>query len=123
LTVKSKGKLTVPADFEEYVRRFPERTQAALRSLRSTIQKSVPKADETISYGIPAFSLHGKVLVWFGGFKSHVGFYPGAAAVRAFANDLTGFKTSTGSVQFPLDRPLPFTLIDRIVKFRVGQAK
>jgi uncharacterized protein YdhG (YjbR/CyaY superfamily) len=114
---------TVPADFDDYVRHFPERTQTALRKVWSTIRKAAPRADETISYNLPAFSLSGKTLVWFAAFKSHIGFYPGAAALAAFADDLSTYKTAKGSVQFPLDRPLPLRLIDRIVRFRVREPK
>ncbi len=111
-----------PADFNDYLKHFPQDAQTALRKMRATIESAAPRADETISYNLPAFSLNGKMLVWFAAFKSHLGFYPGAAAIAAFKNELSPFKTAKGSVQFPLDRPLPVRLIERIVKFRARES-
>lgn len=106
------------ATIDEYVGGFPRTVQSLLRKVRQTIEKAAPDAQETISYGIPTFVLNGKKLVWFGAFTSHVGFYPGAAAIAAFRKELSGYKSSKGSVQFPFDEPLPLDLIARIVKFR-----
>lgn len=110
----------VPADFEDYARHFPEDVQTALRLVRSTVKKAIPRAQETIGYNLPAFAVDGKVLVWFAAFKKHVGFYPGAAAIKRFASELSGYKSAKGSVQFPLDRPMPVDLIARIAKYRAG---
>ena len=88
--------------------------------MRLTIKKAAPKAKEAISYGIPAFALNGN-LVWFAAFKNHIGFYPGAAAIATFTNELSAYKGAKGSVQFPLDEPLPLALVSWIVKFRVKQ--
>lgn len=107
-----------PATIDDYVSGFPRTVQALLRKVRQTIEKAAPDARETISYGIPTFVCNGKKLVWFGAFTSHIGFYPGAAAIAAFRKELSGYKTAKGSVQFSFDEPLPLDLIARIVKFR-----
>jgi uncharacterized protein YdhG (YjbR/CyaY superfamily) len=109
-----------PKDIDDYVDRFPKEVQQLLQKMRRTIRKAAPKAREAISYGIPAFTLNGR-LVWFAAFKKHIGFYPGASAIAAFKNELLGYKRAKGSVQFPFDQPLPFTLVGRMVKFRVKQ--
>ncbi len=108
-------------NIDDYIKHFPPEVQALLQKMRVTIQKAAPKAVEAISYGIPTFKLHGN-LVHFGGFQHHIGFYPGAGAIVTFAKDLAGYSTSKGTVQFPLDKPIPWPLIIRITKFRVEQA-
>jgi len=110
----------VPRDIDDYMTLFPEATQRLMQQMRVTIRKAAPGATEKISYGIPAFAL-GKDLVHFAGYKKHIGFYPGAGAIATFKQQLAGYKTSKGAVQFPLDRPLPLALVARIVKFRVKQ--
>lgn len=109
-----------PTDIDNYISGFPEEVQTLLRKMRYTIRKAAPKAEETISYNVPAFTLGGKKLVWFAAFKSHIGFYPGAAAIAAFKRELSQYKTATGSAQFPFKDPLPLGLVSRIVKFRLG---
>jgi uncharacterized protein YdhG (YjbR/CyaY superfamily) len=109
-----------PKNFADYVDRFPKDVQQLLRKMRLTIKKAAPQAKETISYGIPAFTLNG-MLVWFAAFQSHIGFYPGASAIAAFKKELSAYKGAKGSVQFPFDEPLPLALVSRIVKFRVKQ--
>jgi uncharacterized protein YdhG (YjbR/CyaY superfamily) len=104
--------------FSQYLTNCPANTRAKLRQLRAAIRAAAPTASETISYHMPAFSHEGKVLVWFGTFKSHIGFYPGGAAIRAFRADLKEYATSKGSVRFPLAEPLPLELIRKIVRFR-----
>lgn len=111
-----KGK--PPATIDDYVSGFPRTVQVLLRKVRLTIEKAAPDAQAAISYGIPTFVRNGKKLVWFGAFTSHIGFYPGVAAIAAFRKELSGYKTAKGSVQFPFDEPLPLDLIARIVKFR-----
>ncbi|HTU82569.1 MAG TPA: DUF1801 domain-containing protein [Candidatus Acidoferrales bacterium] len=111
--------MVTPKDFEDYAKRFPDATQTVLRKMRATIQKAAPSAEETIGYNLPAFSVNGNAVVWYAAFKRHIGFYPGAAAVRAFAKDLVTYETAKGSIRFPLDRPLPSALIGRIVKHRL----
>jgi len=109
-----------PKDFRDYSARFPRETRQILQKLRQAIKKAAPQAKETISYGIPAFTLNG-LLVWFAAHKTHIGFYPRASAIAAFKKDLSAFKWAKGSAQFPFDRPLPLALVTRIVKFRVKE--
>ena len=110
----------IPKNFDDYADRFPKEVQPLLKKMRLTIKKAAPKARETISYGIPAFTLNG-LLVWFAAHKNHVGFYPRASAIAAFKKELSAYKGAKGSVQFPFDEPLPLPLVSRIVKFRVKQ--
>lgn len=105
---------------DAYISSFPKDVQAALIQVRDTIRASAPKAEETIKYGIPTFVLHGN-LVHFGGYKSHIGFYPAPSGIEAFKKELSVYKSAKGSVQFPLDKPLPLSLITKIVKFRVKE--
>ena len=109
-----------PKDFDDYLDRFPEDVQQRLQKLRLTIKKAAPQAKEKISYGIPSFTLNG-MLVWFAAFKNHIGFYPRTSAIAAFKKELSAYKGAKGSVQFPFDKPLPLTLIGRMVKFRVKE--
>ncbi len=88
--------------------------------VRETIRASAPQAEETIKYGIPTFTLHGN-LVHFGAYKHHIGFYPAPSGIEAFKKELSVYKCAKGSVQFPVDKPLPLTLITKIVKFRVKE--
>jgi uncharacterized protein YdhG (YjbR/CyaY superfamily) len=111
---------STPSNIDEYVDRFPEDVQQLLRKMRSTIKKAAPKAEEAISYGMPVFTLQGR-LVWFAAHKGHIGFYPGAGAIKEFKKELSSYKGAKGSVQFSFDRPLPLALVSRIVKFRVKQ--
>ncbi|MDB5048766.1 MAG: hypothetical protein JWO30_1837 [Fibrobacteres bacterium] len=108
------------ADIDAYIADFPEDVQARLQKLRAVIRKAAPKAEEAISYQIPTFKLFGN-LVHFAGYGHHIGFYPGAAGIAAFKKEISGYKNAKGSVQFPLDKPIPFALVARIVKFRVKQ--
>jgi uncharacterized protein YdhG (YjbR/CyaY superfamily) len=112
--------VSTPADLDAYISGFPEEVQTLLRKMRRTIGKAAPNAEETISYNVPAFALRGKKLVWFAAFKSHIGFYPGAAAIAAFKKELSRYKTAKGSAQFPFSEPLPLDLVSRIVKFRLN---
>jgi uncharacterized protein YdhG (YjbR/CyaY superfamily) len=113
-------KRSTSANIDEYVRQFPKSVQALMQKMRQTIKKAAPEAKETISYGIPAFTQDG-MLVWFAAFKHHIGLYPRTSAIAAFKWELSGYKTAKGSIRFPLDKPLPLTLISRIVKFRVKE--
>lgn len=106
--------------FQEYAASFPKEVQQLLRKMRLTIKKAAPKAEEKISYGVPTFTLNGN-LVHFGAFKKHIGFYPGPGAIKAFKQELSGYKGNKGSIQFPFDEPLPLKLVTQIVKFRVKQ--
>ena len=109
-----------PKSFDDYMDHFPKDVQLRLQKLRLTIKKAAPQAKEKISYGIPAFTLNG-MLVWFAAFKNHIGFYPRTSAIAAFKKELSVYKGAKGSVQFPFDKPLPLTLISRMVKFRVKE--
>ena len=107
---------------EEYFASFPPATRKKLKELRATIKKVAPEAEEMISYNMPAFKLLG-VLVYFAGYKNHIGFYPTGSGIKAFTKELSGYKTSKGTVQFPLEENLPLALITRMVKFRVKENK
>ena len=104
----------------EYHSTFPPGTRKKLKDLNAAIKKAAPGAEELISYNMPAFKLHG-VLVYYAGYKNHIGFYPTGSAITAFEKELSGYKTSKGTVQFPLETSLPLPLITRIVKFRVKE--
>lgn len=105
---------------DEYIASFPQPTQALLQKVRETVKAAAPKAKEKISYSMPAYELHGN-LVYFGAAKSHIGFYPTPSAIKAFKNEMVGFHSAAGSVQFPFDQPLPLELITKMVKFRVDE--
>jgi|SRR6185312_10292793 len=102
---------------DEYIAAFPKNIQTLLEQMRTTIRKAAPEAKEAISYGIPTFKLNGN-LVHFAAFKNHIGFYPTPSGIEEFEKKLSVYKQGKGSVQFPLDKPLPLNLIARIVKFR-----
>jgi uncharacterized protein YdhG (YjbR/CyaY superfamily) len=108
-----------PTTINEYIAGFQEDVQLILNQVRATIQQAAPDAEESISYGMPAFKLNGRPLVYFGGFKNHIGFYATPTGHIAFANELSKYKQGKGSVQFPLDQPMPLELIAQIVEFRV----
>jgi len=105
---------------DEYISKFPKDVRDVLEELRRVIKKIAPKAEETIRYGIPTFTLNGN-LVHFAAFKNHIGFYPTPSAIEAFKKELSPFKQSKGTVQFPLDKPIPLELVKKIVDFRVQQ--
>ena len=105
---------------EEYIATFPPKTKKFLKDIRATIKQAAPQAEEAISYNMPAFKLHG-MLVWYAGYKEHIGLYPKTTVIQAFKKDLEGYKQSKGTIQFPLDQPLPLDLITRIVKYRIKE--
>lgn len=105
---------------DSFIATFPDTTQVKLNQLRQVIKKVAPDSEETINYGIPTFVLNGN-LVHFSGYKSHIGFYPGASGIKKFQNEISKFKNAKGSVQFPIDQALPVGLIIKIVKFRVKE--
>lgn len=107
-------------DIPSYIAEQRPKVQASLKKLRATIKKAAPKAEEKIGYGIPTFTFHGN-LVHFGAFKTHIGFFPAPSTIAAFKEELKKYKTSKGTVQLPLEEPLPVGLITRIVKFRVKE--
>jgi uncharacterized protein YdhG (YjbR/CyaY superfamily) len=107
---------------DEYIAGFPKNVRGVLEELRRVIGEAAPKAEETISYGIPTFDLNGRHLVHFGAYKNHVSFFPGGSSgIEALKKELSSFKTSKGTVQFPLGKPIPFDLVRRIVKFRAKE--
>ncbi len=110
----------VPESIDDYIGDFPKDVQRILRKLRSAIKKVAPQAKETISYRIPTFMLRG-YLVHFAAFKDHVSLFPTSSPMETFKRALSPYKVSRGTIQFPLDRPLPLTLVNRIVKSRVRE--
>ena len=115
-----RTKPTPPQNIDEYIAGFPQDVQEILEKIRMTIRKAAPDAEEIINYGIPTFTLNGN-LVHFAGFKNHIGFYPTPSGIEKFKNELSVYEGAKGSVQFPLDQPMPLGLISKIVKFRVKE--
>ena len=109
-----------PKTIDEYIADFPPDVQDILQKIRATIRKAAPEAQEKISYQMPTFTLYGN-LVHFAAFKNHIGFYPIPSGIEAFKEDLSPYKQGKGSVQFPLDQPIPYDLIARITAFRVRE--
>ena len=107
-------------NIDEYIAGFPKDVQALLEQIRTTVRKAAPDAVEAISYGMPAFKLNGN-LVYFAGFKNHIGFYPVPSGIEAFKKELSVYEQGKGSVRFPLNKPMPLDLITKIVKFRVKE--
>lgn len=110
-----------PSTVEAYIRAFPADVQVILETIRQTIREVAPDAVESIAYGMPAYKLAGKPLVYFGGYKNHIGLYATPTGHSAFAEELSTYKQGKGSVQFPLNEPMPLDLIARIVRFRVSE--
>ena len=103
---------------DEYFSTFPASTQTILKTMRKTVKEAAPDAEELISYNMPAYKLNG-ILVYYAAYKNHIGFYPTALGIKTFQKELSGYLWAKGSVQFPIDEPLPLTLIAKIVKSRV----
>lgn len=110
-----------PKSTEEYISNFPKETQLLLEEVRKTIINAAPEAEESISYGMPAYKLYKKPLVYFAGYENHIGFYATPTGHSEFAKELSKYKQGKGSVQFPINEPLPLELIKRIVQFRVEE--
>lgn len=106
---------------DEYIKTFPEDVQSILEKMRQTIRKAAPEAVESISYQMPTFKLNGKNLVHFAAWKNHIGFYPIPSGIEAFKKELSQYKGAKGSVQFPIDKPVPYDLVRKIVIFRVKE--
>jgi len=106
-------------EVEKYIENFPEEVQQRLTKMREIIKELAPEASERICMGIPTYDLHGKWLVHFAGFRKHIGFYPQPEGITAFKEKLTQYKTSKGTIQLPLNKPLPEELIREIVNYRV----
>src|ERR1700719_602743 len=113
---------STPKNTEEYIAGFPTAVQRILREIRSIIRTAAPDAEETIKYRMPTFVLHGN-LVHFAAFEKHIGFYPTPSGIEAFKDELSAYPNAKGSVQFPLDKAVPFDLIRELVKFRVKEPR
>ena len=111
-----------PATVAQYISAAPKEARAKLRELRAIITAAAPGATQDLKWGMPSFS-HDRILVTFAAFKNHIGFFPTPPAVRAFKSELVKFKTSSATIQFPLDQPLPRALITKITRYRVKEAK
>ncbi|MBI1342830.1 MAG: hypothetical protein GC171_07850 [Terrimonas sp.] len=106
----------------EYIAQFPPPVRSKLEQIRKTIRQTDPGMEETISYGMPAYKLQG-ILVYFAGYKNHIGFYPTGSGINAFKDEIQAYKWSKGTVQFPIDQPLPLALIKKIVTYRISENK
>jgi uncharacterized protein YdhG (YjbR/CyaY superfamily) len=109
-----------PKDIDEYIAGFPKDIQTILQKIRRTIRKAAPDAEETINYQMPTFTFNGN-LVHFAAFEKHIGFYPTPSGIERFKKEIEAYKNAKGSVQFPLDQPIPYELIGRITEFRVKE--
>ena len=107
-------------NIDDYIAAQPAEYRASLKKIRQTIRETAPEAEEYIGYGMPGFRMNG-ALVYFALFSKHIGFYPGASGVANFKKELSGYKTSKGAIQFPLDKPIPFAIIKMITEFRVEE--
>jgi len=110
----------IPETVDEYIASFPENIQERLNEIRRIVRQTAPEATEKISYRMPAYVFNG-MLIYFAAFKNHIGFYPLSSAIEAFQNELSDYKRSKGTVQFPNDKPIPLLLIARIIEFRVRE--
>ncbi len=116
-----ESRKTKPKDVDEYVGAAPKEAQKKLKEIRACIRRAAPGAVEGLKYGLPAFS-YNRILVIYAAHKKHIGFYPTPSAVKAFAKELKEYATAKGSIQFPLDMPLPLPLIKKITEFRVKES-
>ncbi|MBK8048889.1 MAG: DUF1801 domain-containing protein [Anaerolineales bacterium] len=112
---------STPKNIDEYIADFSPEIQDILQKIRAIVREAVPEAKEKISYQMPTFTLGGKNLVHFAAFKQHIGFYPTPSGTEAFQAEIAGYKHAKGSIQFPLDKPIPYELIEKIVRFRVAE--
>ena len=106
---------------DEYIKTFPNDVQSILEKMRQTIRKAAPEAVEAISYQMPTFKLNGKNLVHFAAWKNHIGFYPTPSGTETFKKELSPYKRTKGSVQFPIELPIPYDLVEKIVIFRMKE--
>jgi uncharacterized protein YdhG (YjbR/CyaY superfamily) len=114
-------KTAIAKTIDEYMAPFPPKIRALLKQMRSAIRAAAPGAGEKISYRMPTFTLNGRNLVHFAAFQHHIGFFPTASGIAAFQREIAKYTWAKGSVQFPLDEPLPLDLVKRIVKYRVAE--
>jgi uncharacterized protein YdhG (YjbR/CyaY superfamily) len=110
------------ATIDEYIASFPPDVQEKLQGIRAVIRRAAPDAEEAIRYGIPTFRLNGN-LVHFAAFRNHLSFFPTSSGVEAFRKELSSYSLSKGTIQFPLDKPVPYDLVERIVRFRVEETR
>jgi uncharacterized protein YdhG (YjbR/CyaY superfamily) len=110
-----------PKNIDEYIAGFPKEVQEKLQKVRTTIKKAAPDAEETIKYKIPTFMLKGKYLIYFAGYKNHIALYPAPIGIPEFKEAISAYESGKGTLQFPLDKPIPFGLITKIVKFRAKE--
>jgi|SRR5581483_1479173 len=116
-----KSNQSDPKNIDEYIAGFPPNVQDILQKIRLTIRKAVPDAEETMSYKIPTFTLNGKYLIYFAAYKNHIGLYPAPTGIEKFKQALDEYGGGKGTLKFPLDEPIPYSLITRIVKFRAKE--
>ena len=112
---------TVPKDIDEYIAGFPQDVQEKLEKVRMTIKKAAPGAEETISYKIPTFNFQGKYLIYFAAYKKHIALYPAPIGIEEFKEEIAPYESGKGTLQFPLDKPIPFDLIRKIVRYRAKE--
>ncbi len=115
------AKLAKPQTIDEYLQPLSKEKRAELEKIRRAIKSAAPKAEECISYGLPAFRLGGRMLMWFGAAANHCAIYPGAFPIQVHQDELKAFDTSKGTIRFPPDRPLPATLVRKLVKTRIAE--
>ena len=115
------SKKAAPKTINEYIAAAPKEAREKLREMHACIRQAAPGATESLKWGMPAFSYR-RILVTFAAFKNHIGFYPTPSAIKAFEKELSSFKTAKGSIQFPLEKPLPLPLIRKITAFRVRES-
>jgi uncharacterized protein YdhG (YjbR/CyaY superfamily) len=116
-----KPKQATPKDIDEYIAAFPENVQDILQKIRTTIKTAALDAEEAISYGMPTFDLNGHYLIYFAAYKKHIGLYPVPAGDAAFNKEISTYQSGKGTLQFPLDKPIPYRLITRVVKLRAKE--
>jgi uncharacterized protein YdhG (YjbR/CyaY superfamily) len=116
-----KTKQPAPKNIDEYIAAFPNDIQEILEKIRMTIKKAAPTAEETISYEMPTFNLKGKYLIYFAAYKKHIGLYPVPTGDAEFNEEISIYQTGKGTLQFPLDKPIPYKLISKIVKLKVKE--
>lgn len=120
---KKRNSMNQADNMDQSIAAYPKDTQVILQKIRATVHEAAPNAEQAIAYGVPTFRLNGKNLVHFSVFARHIGFYPTSSAITKFKKEISQYKWAKGSVQFPLDKPIPYGLIKRIVAFRVREVE
>jgi uncharacterized protein YdhG (YjbR/CyaY superfamily) len=114
-------KTAAAKNIDEYIAGFPPEVQAVLEKVRGTIRTAAPEAEETISYGIPTYKLNGRYVIYFAGYKKHISVYPAPIGVEEFKEELAAYASGQGTAKFPLNKPIPFDLITRMVQFQLKE--